>query len=245
VDDLALVTDYMFLVTMLSMAAASAFFWTERDTLAPNCRSACTLAGMYTSVAAFVYWRMTSMVGGDGDPASVIALPTHYRYVDWVITTPLIVLSLFVLLQAANERRRLAMFAIAADIAMIVFGYFGEINLRNPESRGLAWAMFGLGCAAFLVLLYVMYGPLARVAATRPEVLQRAYARMRRFIALAWPIYPLCFAVAAIAPGDEVKIARELIYNIADLLNKIGLGVLALAAARETTEALRAEKPVA
>ncbi len=241
-NDLALVTDYMFLVTMLSMAAASAFFWTERDTLAPQCRSACTLAGMYTAVAAFVYWRMASMVGGDGDPASVIALPTHYRYVDWVITTPLIVLSLFVVLQAANERRGLALFAIVTDIAMVVFGYFGEINLRNQDTLGLAWAMFGLGCVAFLVLMYVMYGPLARVAATRSESLQRAYARLRRFIVLAWPIYPLCFVIAALAPGDDVKIARELIYNIADLINKIGLGVLALVAAREMTEALRIEK---
>lgn len=244
-NDLALATDYMFLVTMLSMAAASAFFWTERDTLAPHCRSACTLAGMYTAVAAFVYWRMVSMVGGDGDPASVIALPTHYRYVDWVITTPLIVLSVFVMLQAANERRGLAMLAIAADIAMIVFGYFGEINLRNPDARGLAWTMFGLGCAAFLVLMYVMYGPLAQVAVTRPESLQRAYVRMRRFIVLAWPIYPLCFAAALIWPGDDVKIARELIYNIADVLNKIGMGVLALVAARETTDALQANKPIA
>jgi sensory rhodopsin len=241
-SDLALVTDYMFLVTMLSMAAASAFFWTERDTLAPQYRSACTLAGMYTAVAAFVYWRMTSMVGGDGDPASVIALPTHYRYIDWVITTPLIVLSLFVVLQAANERRGLAIFAIAADIAMIVFGYFGEINLRNPDSRGLAWAMFGLGCIAFLLLMYVMHGPLARVAATRAESPQRAYARMRRFIMLMWPIYPLCFVIAAILPGDDVKIARELIYNIADLINKIGLGVPALVAAREATVAIEASQ---
>jgi sensory rhodopsin len=238
-DDLALVTEYMFLVTMLTLAAASAFFWMERDTLAPECRSAGTIAGMFTAVAAFVYWRMTSMVGGDGDPASIIALPTHYRYIDWVVTTPLIVLSLFVVLQAANERRGLALCAIALDVAMIVFGYFGELSVRHPERHASAWGFFAASCVACAGLIAILRGPLTRVAATRPEPMRRAYVRMCRFILLAWPVYPLCFAIALIVPGDEVKIARELIYNIADLINKIGFGVLALSAAREATEALQ------
>lgn len=238
-NDLALVTDYMFLVAMLALAAASAFFWMERDTLAPECRSAGTIAGMYTAVAAFMYWRMTSMVGAGGDPASVIALPTHYRHVDWVITTPLIVLSLFVVLQSANERRGLALFAMGLDVAMVAFGYFAELHLRRPDGQLLAAGLFGIGCLAFLGLLWVFYRPLAQVAARRPPHMQRAYSRMRRFLVIGWSVYPLCFVMALTWPTDEVKIARELIYNIADLINKIGFGVLILSAAREATEASR------
>jgi sensory rhodopsin len=234
-NDLALVTDYMFLVTMLTLAAASAFFWMERDTLAPECRSAGTIAGMYTAVAAFVYWRMTSMIGGDGNPESVIALPTHYRYIDWVVTTPLIVLSLFVVLQASHERRSLAVLAIVLDVVMIALGYFGELSLQRHGDRDLAWVFFAASCTAFAALMWVLYRPLAQVAATRPEVMRDAYVRMRGFIVLAWPIYPVCFAIALLVPSDEVKVARELVYNISDLINKVGFGVLSLSAARDAS----------
>jgi sensory rhodopsin len=232
-QDLALITQYMFLVTMLGMAAGSAFFWFERDTLAPEFRSAATIAGIYTAIAAFMYWRMTGIVGTDGNPASVVALPTHYRYVDWVITTPLMLLNLMVLLQVTEEKRGLAFVLVAADVAMIVFGYFGEVYSRVPGMEFQAWVMFGLGCLAFLILLYMMYSVLAEAAKDKVAPVKKAFLNMRTFIVIGWMIYPIGFMVGMIAPGDGAKIARELVYNFADLVNKVGLGLVALIAARQ------------
>jgi sensory rhodopsin len=231
--DLALITQYMFLVTMLGMAAGSAYFWLERDTLSPELRSAATIAGIYTAIAAFMYWRMTGIVGTDGDPASVVALPTHYRYVDWIITTPLMLVNLMVLLQVTDEKRGLVVVMIGADVAMIAFGYFGELYSNVPGMEFEAWVMFGLGCLAYLILLYMMYSALADAAKDKVAPVKKAFLNMRLFILIGWMIYPLAFIIGMLAPGDGAKIARELLYNFADLINKVGLGLVALIAAKQ------------
>ena len=232
-QELALITQYMFLVTMLGMAAATVYFWLERDTLSPEFRAAATIAGIYTGIAAFMYWRMVGIVGNDGDPASVVALPTHYRYVDWVITTPLMLLNLMVLLQITDEKRGLVFVMIAADVAMIVFGFFGERYSNIPGMEFEAWVMFGLGCLAFLILLYMMYSVLADAAKDKVAPVKKAFVNMRTFIVVGWMIYPIGFIIGMLAPGDGAKIARELVYNFADLVNKPGLGLVALIAARQ------------
>lgn len=232
-QDLALITQYMFMVTMLGMAAGSVYFWFERDTLSAEFRATATIAGIYTAIAAFMYWRMTGIVGTDGDPASVVGLPTHYRYVDWVITTPLMLLNLMVLLEVNEEKRGLMFVMIAADVAMIVFGFFGERYSNIPGMEFESWVLFGLGCLAYLILLYMMYSALADAAKDKVAPVKKAFINMRTFIVIGWMIYPVGFIIGMLAPGDGAKIARELVYNFADLINKVGLGLVALIAAKQ------------
>ena len=235
VDSLVLVTQYLFLITMMGMAAASMYFWLERDTLSIEFRSAATIAGIYTAIAAFMYWKMHTMVGTTGDAASVVALPTHFRYIDWIVTTPLMLMNLMVLLQVSEDKRGLVIVMIAADVFMIVFGFFGERYSRMPGMEFQAWVMFGMGCLAYLILLYMMYSVLSDTARGKVAPVQRAFLRMRLFILLGWSIYPLGFIIGMLAPDDGFKIARELVYNIADLINKPGLGLVALIAAKQIT----------
>ncbi len=234
-QNLTLVTQYLFLITTLGMAAASVYFWLERDTLSIEFRSSATIAGIYTAIAAFMYWRMSQLVGFDGNPAAVVALPTHFRYIDWVITTPLMLLNLMMLLQITEEKRGLVFVMVAADVAMIVFGFFGERYSRIPGMEFEAWVLFGMGCLAFLILLYMMYSVLADAAKDKVAPVKRAFVNMRTFIVIGWMIYPIGSVVGMLAPGDEFKIARELVYNLADLINKPGLGLVALIAARQIT----------
>jgi sensory rhodopsin len=234
-EGLTLITQYMFLVTTLGMAAGTIYFWLERDTISIEFRSAATIAGIYTGIAAFMYWRMSSMVGTDGDPTALLAMPTHFRYVDWLITTPLMLLNLMVLLQVTDEKRGLAFVMIAADIAMIIFGFFGERYSKVPGMEFQAWVMFGMGCMAYLILLYMMYSVLSDAASDKVAPVKRAFLNMRLFIVIGWTIYPLCFIIGMLSEGDSFKIGRELAYNIADLINKVGLGLVALVAAKQIT----------
>jgi sensory rhodopsin len=234
-EGLTLITQYMFLVTTLGMAGASVYFWLERDTISIEFRSAATIAGIYTAIAAFMYWRMSSMVGTDGNVDALLALPTHFRYVDWVITTPLMLLNLMVLLQVTDEKRGLAFIMIAADVAMIIFGFFGERYSKVPGMEFQAWVMFGMGCMAYLILLYMMYSVLSDAAKDKVAPVKRAFLNMRLFIAIGWLIYPVAFIIGMLSEGDSFKVARELLYNIADLINKPGLGLVALIAAKQIT----------
>ena len=141
--------------------------------------------------------------------------------------------NLMVLLQITDEKRGLVFVMIAADVAMIVFGFFGERYSRIPGMEFESWVMFGLGCMAFLILLYMMYSVLADAAKDKVAPVKKAFLNMRTFIVVGWMIYPVGFIIGMLAPGDGAKIARELVYNFADLINKPGLGLIALIAARQ------------
>lgn len=240
--ELVLITQYTFVVTMLGMAGASVFFWLERDTLEANFRSAATIAGIYTAIAATMYFRMSGVVGTNGDIQGLLALPTHIRYIDWLITTPLMLVNLMILLEVTAEKQGVVIVIIAADIAMIVFGFFGERFANTPGMTFEAWVMFSLGMLAFILLLYMLYSTLAEVAKDKVVPVRRAFFNIRLFILIGWSIYPLGFVFGMLGDADGFKVARELVYNISDLVNKVGLGLIALIAAKEVTRDIQLKR---
>lgn len=237
-DIFVLITQYSFLITMLGMAGATAFLWIERDGVAEEYRPAATVAGIYTAVAAFMYWTMHSQVGLDGNINAILELPTHVRYIDWVITTPLILLTIALLLDIPEKRMGLVWVVIIADIAMIVFGYFGELYSNMEGMQFQAWTMFGLGCLAYLLLLFIVLSFFSDAASEKVAPVQRAFKFMALFIAVGWAIYPVGF-LFGMSEIEGMKVAREFIYNIADIVNKVGLGLVALFAAKAITRDTR------
>jgi sensory rhodopsin len=233
VQGLALVTQYMFLITMLGMGAATAYFWLERDSLTPEFRPAATVSGIYTGIAAIMYFKMQLLVGTSGNIQTLLDFPTHYRYVDWVITTPLMLLNLTILLQLTSERRGLIFIMLGADLAMIMFGYFGELYSNIPGKDFEAWTLFGMGSLAWLLLLYIIYDILGNAAKGKVAPVKKAFETMRLFITFGWAIYPLGFVIGMISHDPAAKLLRELVYNFSDLVNKIGLGLTAVFAAKQ------------
>lgn len=242
-ETLVLVTQYTFLITMLGMAGGSVYFWLERDSLAEEYRSVATIAGIYTAIAAFMYWRMHNLVGLDGDINSLLMLPTHVRYIDWVITTPLILVTVGLLLKIQERSASILAVVVLADLLMIIFGYFGELY-ANAGQAFEAWTLFGMGCLAYVMLLYFFLQFFGQAAKEKVLPVQRAFKFMALFIAVGWAIYPLGFIVGLLSDADAAKVIRELVYNFADLVNKVGLGVVVLAAALSLTKDARIKEAV-
>lgn len=228
-DTLVLITQYSFMVTMLGMAAATVYMLIERDGIAAEYRPAVTVAGIYTAIAAFMYWNMYTQVGLDGDIQSILDLPTHVRYVDWIITTPLILLTIALVLEIPQKRLGLVLLVLAADVAMIIFGYFGELYSNEVGMQFQAWTMFGAGCLAYLLLLFIVLSFFADTASEKVAPVQRAFRLMALFIAIGWTVYPIGF-LFGMSDAEIMKVAREFVYNIADIINKIGLGVVTISA---------------
>jgi sensory rhodopsin len=241
-DTLVLITQYMFLITMLGMAAGTAYFWLERDSVAVEYRPAVTTAGIYTAIAAFMYWTMQQQIGMDGDLASVLALPTHVRYIDWIITTPLILVTIGLLVQVQERSASILWVVVLADLAMIIFGYFGELFADAEGKSFEAWVMFGMGCMAYVIVLYIVLQMFGDAAKDKVGPVQKAFRNMTTFIILGWLVYPLGFLMGILSDGDTMKVARELTYNIADLINKVGLGLVVVVAAKSITRDARIKK---
>ena len=234
-EGLVLITQYTFLVSVLAMAGGTAYFWLERDAVAQEFRPAVVVAGIYTAVAAFMYWQMHLTVGLNGDIEQLLAMPTHVRYIDWIVTTPLILVTIGLLLQLQERRLSLLGIVVAVDILMIVFGYFGEIFSGMEFKQFEAWTMFGLSFISYLMLLYLLTQFFGEAAQDKAAPVKRAFKYMVLFIVIGWMVYPLGFILGLVSDAEVAKVLRELVYNIADIINKVGLGIVVFVTAKSIT----------
>lgn len=234
VNLLVLATQYMFWVGFVGMAAGTLYFLVERNSLAPEYRSTATVAALVTFVAAIHYYFMKQAVGESGLLSEIDGFPTEIRYIDWLVTTPLLLIK-FPLLLGLKEGKGRALLTklVIADIIMIIGGYIGEssINLAGGFTQLGLW-VYVVGCIAWFYIIYLLFTNVTKAAENKPAPIRKALLQMRLFILIGWAIYPVGYAVTLFAPGIEVQLVRELIYNFADLINKVGFGLIAFFAVK-------------
>ncbi len=83
-----------------------------------------------------------------------------------------------------------------------------------------------------VLYIYLLFTNVTKAAEDKPAPIRKALLQMRLFILIGWAIYPVGYAVTLFAPGIEVQLIRELIYNFADLINKVGFGLIAFFAVK-------------
>lgn len=226
-------TQYTFSVSFVGMAAGALYFILERGNLAPELRRVATLSAVIAFVACLNYFSMKGMVGNGGLADELLKFPTEYRYVDWLITTPLILAIFPTLLGPGRETAGIMAKLMLADVLMIVMGYVGEISINSASGgTNLGWWGYILGCVAWVYIIVILYGVVGRLAKEMSVDVQRYINAMRLFVVIGWATYPVGFIIPLLGYGSDFQILRELIYNFADLINKVGFGVVAVAAAQ-------------
>lgn len=226
-------TQYTFSVAFVGMAAGALYFILERGNLAPELRRVATLAAVIAFVACLNYFSMKSMVGMSGNLEELKQFPTELRYVDWLITTPLI-LSIFpTLLGPGPETAGIMAKLMLADVVMVVTGYVGEVSI-NAAGGGtmMGWWGYILGDVAWVYIIVILYGAVGRLARDLSVDVQRQINHMRLFVVIGWATYPVGFIIPLLGYGTDYGVLRELVYNFADLANKVGFGVIAVSAAQ-------------
>jgi bacteriorhodopsin len=177
------------------------------------------VAGVICAIAAGNYFFMRQIYV-DGAIAGTVAFPTEFRYIDWFLTVPLM-LAQFPMHLGLGRRGPTFMGALMGlSLFMLGFGYIGEVN---PDRPGLQITMWLIGCL-FGAAIFV---PLGLALRRLPDHVSHASATTVRAMAvltlIGWMVYPIGYLQPLLGfPAD----VRELIYNISDLVNKVGLGVI-------------------
>ena len=209
------ITQYLFWVGTVAMGCGTAFFWLERSNVLPRYRSALTVAGLVTGVACFHYYRMAG-VYAEGE------FPTAYRYIDWIITTPLLLIKFPLLLGLGKNGKGFLVPLIVLDIAMVVTAYIAEVS---PLGGSTWWGFFLVACGFELGIVYVLFSKMKTAINAAPAPIAESLRLMRGFIFIGWLIYPIGFLMAL--GGSTGGDLREIFYNIADVINKVGFGLVA------------------
>lgn len=233
------ITMYLFWLGIVGMGAGATYLFMAQSTLAPKYKKVAIVAGIICGVACFHYFRMAGIyveslaaaITTDADGNVVIgelaAFPTAYRYIDWLITVPLMVLE-FPLLLALGKKGRPLFWALGGlSLFMLVTAWIAE---TSPLGGGAWWGFYLVSCLAWVGIVYVLYTQVTKAAANLPAESKPLLSVMKGFIAIGWIIYPIGFLLALAGPGGES--AREMAYNVADVINKVGFGVACVAAAR-------------
>ena len=216
-----------FWVISMGMLAATAFFFMERGSVAAGWRTSVTVAGLVTGIAFIHYMYMRGVWVQTGESTTV------YRYIDWLITVPLQMVEFYLILAAVRKvPGGIFWRLLIGSLVMLIGGYMGEAGYINSLLG------FIIGMAGWLYILYEVFSGEAGKAAAKSgnKGLVTAFSAMRMIVTIGWAIYPLGYVFGYLTGGVDAN-SLNVIYNLADFINKIAFGLVIWAAAMQNTSA--------
>ncbi|HKL87718.1 MAG TPA: bacteriorhodopsin [Salinibacter sp.] len=236
----------MFSFTIATMASAFVFFVMSQKNLAPKYRISMMISALVVFIAGYHYWRIfnswegayalsqaAGMYEPTGDPFN-----DAYRYVDWLLTVPLLVVELVLVMDLPKGESGWTAFKLGLAAAlMIALGYPGEISADSSlfGTRGI-WGFFST--LPFLYLLYVLFTELGDVIQQQSSEVATLLGNARLLLLFTWGFYPLVYMVPMFVEGFPSETPTTIAtiqvgYTLADIFAKAGYGVLIYNIARQ------------
>jgi sensory rhodopsin len=226
---------FTFFIGTMAMMAASVFFFFELNNTPQKWRTSVLVSGLITFIAAVHYYYMRGYNLATGDS------PTFFRYVDWILTVPLMCVEFYLITKKAGAKIGLLWKLIFASLVMLVTGYFGETIYVE---QSVLWGVIS-GAAYFYIVYLIWFGDVAKLAQSAGPQVAKATRILAWFVLVGWSIYPLgyilgtpggLFGIKLVANADAAKHAMDIVYNIADAINKIGFGLVIYALSRNSED---------
>jgi bacteriorhodopsin len=215
-----------FWIISIAMIAATVFFFAEASTVKDHWRTSLHVGGLVTLVAGVHYMYMREYW------VQLHKSPVVYRYIDWSITVPLQMIEFNLILKAAKAPISSGGFwrLLLGTVLMLTFGYIGE------TTPGFGWPGFILGLAGWFFILYEVFaGESSKASGDCSGPVKKSFANMRLIVSVGWSIYPLGYFLGFLT-GIADQTTLNVVYNIADLLNKICFVLACWSCAKEDTE---------
>jgi len=226
-----------FWIISISMVAATVFFLMESMNVSAHWKTSMNVGSLVTLVAGVHYFYMREFW------VKIGTSPILYRYIDWSITVPLQMIEFYLILSAVQRNLSGAMFwrLLLGTVVMLTAGYMGEAGFVN------AWLGFVVGLAGWgFILFEIFMGEASQVAASGDKVnehVKKSYSTMRFIVSVGWSIYPLGYFFGYLMGGVEDSILN-LVYNLADFVNKIAFCLAIWVSAKASTLQGEDNKPL-
>jgi bacteriorhodopsin len=229
---LELLTQYSFWLAFSAMVGGVLYFALERQSLAVEYQMVATLNAAVALIAALNYFYMKNEFAL-GETSDFASFPTHFRYIDWLLTTPMLLAVIPILIGLKEGTKGLMVQLVVAVMIMIGAGWVGETSINAEMGATLVgWLFFFIALCAFVFILFTLYATMSSAEANLPRERAEAIGTLKLFVSVGWLIYPLGFILSLIWDGATGGALRELAYNIADIVTKTGYGIIAVAAAK-------------
>ena len=234
---------------LISMLACTVYTLVCQSRVLPKYRAALVMSSMVTFIAGYHYFRIFNSFN-DASMSNAVKVGTQqgafneaYRYVDWILTVPLLLVEVIAVLGLAKEASKsLIGRLVPASAAMIILGYPGEISSHNGTK-----VVFGiLSTIPFLYILYVLFVELTKSLDRQPEGVAATVSRLRLLLIATWGVYPISYLIPILVKNPSMNqmaylfTDRQIGYTIADVLAKcvFGLTIFKIARMKSVAEGM-------
>jgi len=215
-----------FWIISIAMIASTFFFMLQAQTVSNHWKTSLHVGSLVTLVAAVHYMYMREYW------VQVHKSPIVYRYVDWSITVPLQMIEFNLILKAAQRPVTSECFwrLFLGTVVMLAFGYAGETGLLE------AWIGFFFGmCGWGYILFEIFKGEAGGASGECSAAVKDAFNYMRVIVTAGWAIYPLGYYYGYLL-GSVDEALLNVVYNLADFVNKIAFVLACWSAAKSESE---------
>ena len=198
------------------MLASTVFFFIERSDVSGKWKTSMTVAGLVTGIAFwhYLYMREAHLQG---------EVTTVFRYIDWLITVPLQIVEFYLILAAVTAVTSVLFWRLlGASLVMLVFGFLGEAGLMDVTVG------FIIGMAGWIYIIYEIFaGEAAKLSEDSKNAGgQFAFNTLRLIVTVGWAIYTIGYFLGFLSGSETTDFGTvNIIYNIADLVNKTAFGL--------------------
>ncbi|MFT5136850.1 MAG: hypothetical protein ACI9XU_001876 [Arenicella sp.] len=214
------------LISMALMASTVFFLW-ETQGVTAKWKTSLVVSALVTLIASVHYFYMRDVW------IATETTPTVYRYIDWLLTVPLLMIEFYLILRAIGfASAGIFWRLLIGTFVMLIPGYMAEAGFLN------IYIGFIIGMLGWVYILYEIFlGEAGKAAkANASEAVMFAYKAMRWIVTVGWAIYPLGYVLGYMM-GTVDEASLNIIYNLADLVNKIAFGLLIWYAATSESQA--------
>jgi bacteriorhodopsin len=234
----------LFSLAIASLGFTGLYLVFSRSQVLPRYRNAILVSAMVCFIATYHYIRIfdnfkesyeTDAQGGNGVyTLTNIPFNEGYRYVDWFLTVPLLLVETVAVLALARAvAKPLLTKLVIASALMIALGYPGEIT--TDTGTRLLWGT--LSTLPFLYLLYVLFVELSKSLERQPAEVRGTVSKLRIMLVGLWGVYPIAYLFPIFGfDGGDAFVLRQAGYSIADILAKAAFGLVIYKIARVKSE---------
>jgi bacteriorhodopsin len=203
------------------------------------------MSSMVTFIAGYHYLRIFDSFKHASEGGKVLldgsqnSFNEAYRYVDWLLTVPLLLVEVIAVLALAKEvSRSLITRLVPASAAMIALGYPGEISSDQNTQ-----VMYGvLSTLPFIYILYVLFVELSKSLERQPAGVAETVGRLRLLLIATWGVYPIAYIFNIVGAASASSfVTVQVGYTVADILAKcvFGLTILKIARMKSMAEGMK------
>ena len=225
--------DYTLVYNVLSfgtavMFGAFVYFLTQMRSVNKQYQAGIAVSAIVVGIAGYHYYRIWSDFG-EG------VMNEGYRYADWLITVPLLIIELLIVLGVAKqERRSLMLKLVPATILMVGLGYPGEVANGN----GAKWTFWILAILPFIYILKTLYGELQKAGQRETGAVATQIKNATYVLLTTWMVYPIAYLFPIFdGESETLETLRQVGYTFADITAKGLYGLMILWIAKARTEA--------